>query len=545
MTCPFCSADRKKHKDKCMTVYLDTSYYECYHCGEKGFLENEGGIRKIQEKTYTLPQPWKNITPLPNVVVQYFESRKISQPTLIAVGIQADLEWMPQTEGEVMTIKFPYYEVSILVNIKYKTLLDKHFKLFKDAKRILWFPGGSERYLEYTTIYIVEGEMDALAFYEAGIKNVVSVPNGANLNSNNLEYLSNSWEQIKHIKTFIIATDNDQAGISLRNDLAAYLGYAKCQYLEFPGAKDANEYLIMEDINRFRAAVMEAKDFPLVGVFTARDMYSQLDVLYAKGLDKGVSTGIPNFNLRIVKGYITTITGIPGHGKSDFLDLICLQLLRHAGWHGAFYSPENKPTELHLAKMICKLAGKSWNGPNQLTSEEVSSIASFLDGKVWWVKPERDFTLVSILDRVRDLKARYGIDYFVIDAWNKLEHKYTDSETKYIGESLDKIALFCEMENVHCFLVVHPTKMRKQKDSMKYEIPSLYDCAGSSNFANKSDNGITIYRNFEDDNKTTEVHITKVKFKHWGEIGCSNYHYDAISGRFYISQADKEEKWIG
>ena len=31
---------------------------------------------------------------------------------------------------------------------------------------------------------------------------------------------------------------------------------------------------------------------------------------------------------------------------------------------------------------------------------------------------------------------------FVIDAWNKLEHKYGQSETKYIGESLDKLGSF-------------------------------------------------------------------------------------------------------
>ena len=43
----------------------------------------------------------------------------------------------------------------------------------------------------YDSCVIVEGEMDVLAMHEAGIKNVISVPNGATLNSNNLEYLDN------------------------------------------------------------------------------------------------------------------------------------------------------------------------------------------------------------------------------------------------------------------------------------------------------------------------------------------------------------------
>jgi len=36
---------------------------------------------------------------------------------------------------------------------------------------------------------IVEGEMDVLALHEAGVTNAISVPNGATLNNNNLDYL--------------------------------------------------------------------------------------------------------------------------------------------------------------------------------------------------------------------------------------------------------------------------------------------------------------------------------------------------------------------
>jgi hypothetical protein len=39
------------------------------------------------------------------------------------------------------------------------------------------------------------------------------------------------------------------------------------------------------------------------------------------------------------------------------------------------------------------------------------------------VKPEKDFTIETMLDRIRQLKDKHGIYYFVIDAWNKLEQK--------------------------------------------------------------------------------------------------------------------------
>lgn len=537
-TCPACSSDRKKKTQKCLYVNLDKEVWNCAHCGYSGGLKT-----KFQKTEYKTPE-WKNNTDLSDLVVKYFEGRKISQAALKTAKVTEGTEWMPKANKEIPTIQFNYFRQDKLINIKYRGK-DKDFKMFKDAELILYNLHTIEKLKDKQDLFIVEGEIDCLSFLHCGALNVVSVPNGASLTNNKLDYISNSWDSISEFKRFILCFDNDEAGISLRNDVAARLGYSKCVYVEFEGCKDANEYLVKNDVNSFLKQIVDIKEFPLEGVFTITDYWESLNNLYHKGLDMGVSIGIPSFDLRFVKGYITTITGIPGHGKSDFLDYICLSLLRYAGWKGIFYSPENKPTELHISKMIQKIHAKGWRGSeDSITQDDLMSAAEFLNESIWFLKPEKDFTIDTMLDRIRTLKDKRGIDYFVIDAWNKLEHKYTDSETKYIGESLDKISVFCEAENVHAFIVVHPTKMRKNKDGMAYEVPTLYDCAGSANWYNKTDNGITIYRNFEDDNKMTDVYITKVKFTHWGRTGMSRYFYDTISGRYYYNEINKHELWI-
>lgn len=279
------------------------------------------------------------------------------------------------------------------------------------------------------------------------------------------------------------------------------------------------------------------------GIFGIEDIYKDLESLYFKGLPKGTSIGLYGFELNFVKGYITTITGIPGHGKSDFLDFICLKLLKFGGWKGVFYSPENKPTELHVSKLVRKIIGKSWDGHERLTPQEVANACSILNENIWFVKPEKDFTIDTMLDRIKQLKDRHGLDYFVIDAWNKLEHRRSgQSETDYVGETLDKIGVFCEAENIHAFIVVHPTKMRRQKDSMKYEVPTLYDCSGSANFFNKSDNGLCVYRDFE--TGITSVVINKVKFSHWGSVGSVNLNYDLKSGRYFQTINELDDTWV-
>lgn len=535
--CPQCSHTRKKKTDKCLSVNIDKQVWHCNHCGWSGSLKPD----RIEKVVYVKPE-WKNKTDLSEKVVKWFESRGISQNTLTAFKVSEGLEFMPQDGKEMNTIQFNYFRCGELVNIKYRTG-SKRFKLHKGSE-LVFYNLDFNLNKEFDSVIICEGEIDALSFYEAGFKNVVSVPNGANINSNNLQYVDNCVEQFDYFQTIFIATDNDIAGRKLRVELAERFGMERCKYIEFEEFKDCNELLQHKGNIGVSDAVHNAKDFPLEGVFTISDFDLEINDMYVNGLEGGCDTGMPDFDrlLKFVKGYITTITGIPGHGKSDFLDQLALKLhLRH-NWKFAFYSPENKPTRLHFAKLARKLIGRNWFGSTRITIPELESVKQRLDGNFWFIKPEKDFTLESILNSVNRLKKSKGIDAFVIDAWNKLEHKYGQSETKYIGESLDKISMFCEEHNVHCFLVAHPTKVPKSKDGNGYEIPSMYSISGSANFYNKTDNGITVYRNFNEEK--TEVYVQKVKFSHWGETGSADFKYHKDSGRFCSDADEPQYDWL-
>lgn len=528
-TCPKCSHTRKKSKDKCLGVNLDKKVWRCNHCNWSGFLKNE--MQKIE---YKKPE-WKNKTELSEKVVKWFEGRGISQKTLLKARITDSIEWMPQSQKEENVIQFNYFRDNELINIKYRNA-KKQFKLFKDAELIFYNLDGIKN---SETCFIVEGEMDALSLIEAGIDNVISVPNGATLNTNNLQYLDNCYEYFENKIEILLWLDNDIAGRKLKYDLAERLGFERCKFIEITDCKDANEYLIKYGLNAVITVQSIAQHFPIEGVYTISDVTNEIDDMYINGLDKGVNLEIPNFNLNIVKGYLSVITGIPSHGKSDFLDYLCLQLRILHNWRGCFYSPENRPTQLHFSKLVRKISGKHWDGHNRISLEEVNEIKEYLNNYIWFLKPEKDFTLTSILKQIKIIKQRYGLDFFVIDAWNKIEH--ADDKTSYIGKCLDEIVTFCEINNMHCFLVAHPTKIKKDLQTNKYTVPTLYDIAGSANFYNKADNGICVYRDFET-NKTF-VHIQKIKFDHWGVEGCAEFDYDLKSKRYYNGILDNSS-WI-
>lgn len=521
-TCPKCSHTRKKSLLKCLSVNLDKKAWYCNHCGWKGVAKEEA-----QKVEYKRPAKWENQTTLSEKMVKWFEGRGIRQKTLLEARIGEGLEFMPQKGQKCNTAQFNYFKSGELINVKYRTG-DKCFKLFKDAELIFY---NIDSISDVDECYIVEGEMDALSLMEAGIKNVISVPNGANLNSNNLTYVDNCIEFLMPIKRIHLAVDNDVAGRRLRDELADRFGKHRCDFIEWNNFKDANEVLVAEGIEGIHKALKNVREFPLEGVFSISDIDTEINDMYVNGLDKGIDLGIPNFKLNIVKGYITTITGVPSHGKSDWLDYMCLRSRIVANWSGAFYSPENKPTQLHFSKMARKLIGKHWDYQGRINEIELRQVKEYLDKKMWFLKPEKDFTLQSILNMVRDTQQRHGLDYFVIDAWNKLESKENDTYT--IGKNLDEIAMFCELNNIHCFLVAHPTKMPKNDDGT-YQVPTLYNIAGSSNFYNKTDNGICVYRDFN--SMTTRIYRQKVKFNHWGEVGFSEYGYHLDSTRYYSGQ---------
>lgn len=527
-TCPQCSHTRKKKTDKCLSINLDKRVWRCNHCEWRGALKTER-----EQKVYVRPI-WKNKTQLSEKLVKWFEKRAISQKTLLYALISEGREYMPQTQKEVNTAQFNYFKDGVLINVKYRDA-EKNFKLYKDAELIFYNLDGIKDKKE---CYIVEGEMDALSLMESGFMNVVSVPNGANLNTNNLAYLDNCIDYFAGMDLIHLAVDNDIAGRKLRDELADRFGKYRTDYIEFKDCKDANDCLQKYGINGIIESVGKPIKFPLEGIYTINDISNEIDDMYVNGLDRGLDLEIPGFKLNIVKGYITTITGIPGHGKSDWVDYMCLMARMKANWSGAFYSPENKPTQLHFSKMARKLIGKYWDGSNRINEVELRLVKEYLDKKMWFLKPEKDFKLSSILNMVRELQQRYGIDYFVIDAWNKLEHK--EHDTHAVGKSMDELSMFCENNHIHCFLVAHPTKMPKENGI--YEVPTLYNIAGSSNFYNKTDNGICVYRDFQ--NGIATVYRQKIKFDHWGTEGFSEYSYDLASKRYIEPGINDNTNWI-
>ena len=527
MICPVCSEDRKKKTDKCFSFNSLKFAGRCNHCSVV-LVEKKDFEQKHVEIVFKRPS-FNSNTKYSDDMRKFFEARKISEKTLLDLKVTEGIEWMPKANDKINTIQFNYFRNGELINTKFRGK-GKDFKLFKDAELIFY---NLDCAIDNEVIIIVEGEMDALAMYESGYRNVISVPNGAGLGKINFDYLDNCIDSFSDDTKFILALDNDKAGLNLRDELARRLGFENCSKVVFKDCKDANECLIKYGVQGVIDAMSEKIEFPIEGVFNAHDIEDDIYNYYNNGLPSGCGIDLYELDqhIKFQEGYITTITGIPGHGKSEFLDFILCKLNIINGWKVALYSPENHPLELHFSKFAEKIIGKPFEGGNRLSPIDLKNIIDYHANNFYFINPKENFTIDNILVAVKSLVRKKGIKAFVIDAWNKLDHHYTTNETKYISEQLDKLSMFCETNKVHLFLVAHPTKITKDKLTGVFDIPNLYNISGSANFYNKTANGITVYRNYVDN--ITEIYIQKVKFKHWGKVGCVHLGWDYNTGRYY------------
>lgn len=525
--CPKCSDERKNKRDACLSVDITEGVWNCHHCSWKGTTKE-----KFEKKVYLVPD--FNNTQLSDKALEWFKNRGISKSTVLRFGITESMQFMPQEGKEVKAINFNYYRDEKPVNIKFRDA-KKNFMLSKGAELIFY---NLDSLKESDTAIICEGEIDCLSFHEAGLYHTVSVPNGASKGSQKLEYLDNCWKYFEGKTKIILATDNDEPGIALREELARRLGKERCWIFIYPeGCKDANEIITKGSIQDLKNCMDYVIEYPIEGITSVEDLNDRINLIYENGYPKGQKIAYDNFDKLMSwrTGELTGVTGIPGSGKSEFMDQVMIKLASIHDWKWGVFSAENQPEELHFAKLAEKYIGRSFHAFNaeyKMNHQELNDAKYFINDHFYFVNiDEKNITLDGLLSKARELVLRKGINGFLIDPWNYIEHKipFGYTETQYISEALTKISRFAKVNNMHIITVAHPTKIQKEADG-KYRVATMYDIAGSAHWFNKIDNGISVYRHF--DTGEIEVYIQKIRFKFIGQIGKASFEWDRFTGRY-------------
>jgi twinkle protein len=518
--CPRCSDLRKHKSDPCLSVNLDQGVWNCHNCGFSGTLK--------EQKKYTLPV-WENKTSLPQEVVEYFLKRNISAQALIDMHIGASRN----SKGDLI-IDFPYYKNGVVVNIKRRLLKEKKFSMVADAELILY---NIDCTRDAETVIVVEGEIDALTLISVGIKNVVSVPNGASKGNQKLSYLDDYVWMFDSVGKIVVMTDDDEPGNALAAELARRLGVEKCVRAKFEGYKDANDALCATGkLNWIEVAM------PVQGVTTFAEM---IDLAWAYRIEgpkeKGFKpAGKIGDHVSIVPGQLWVVTGIPSHGKSQWVEWLSIQAVRDGGLRVCFFSPEHFPAERFVASFIDKIIGR------KNFSQQAKEIASEIIGENFFLlNPENGSDLETIVERMRFLIKHRGVNVLVVDPWNTVSHsRGQESGTDYIGRVLEELKTFARNYHVTVIIVAHPSKPQTRNKNGEVVMPDAYSISDSAHWYNKSDVLVIVHVPEKEFSsavtgviKPTTIRFLKVKDMNLGGPGDVIMLWDiATSGYKYIDE---------
>jgi len=528
--CPLCSHDRQpKNKNaQCASYDWERGLGTCHNCNTT-FQLHTYQRKGSSERVYVRPQiNEQSSKPASTKVVEWFKTRGISQETLNDLKVTESPEFMPQTGKTENTINFNYWMGDQLINVKYRDGR-KNFKLYKGAEKVFY---NINSIIGYDSCIITEGEMDVLALHEAGIKNVISVPNGATLTNNNLDYLDNCIDYFEDKERIILALDKDEPGQMLQQEFVRRLGAETCFLVDFDDCKDANEYLLKYGTKKLNDCILKARPYPLENVTTFKDIESEVTDFVRHGFKPGFQVGLHNFDniFSTYTGQFITVTGIPSSGKSDFVDQMVVGYNQKYGWKAAFASPENQPTYLHAHKLMRKVWGDMPN-VNDIGGSKWTQVAEHVNDNFFFIDMDK-YDLDSVLRKGAELVKRKGIKCLVIDPYNKVRdiNATSDDVNRYTMDYLMKIETFAKKYDALVFIVAHPTKMLKDRDG-KIEEPTMYNIKGGGEWYDASYHGLLVHRDYEA--KTTKVKVLKVKFQNLGENGAeAHFTWEPKSGRF-------------
>lgn len=293
---------------------------------------------------------------------------------------------------------------------------------------------------------------------------------------------------------------------------------------------------------RSKNVVLVPKEFKKITeqeIISIDSLKQKTKSLFTNGVIKGEYPGWMNLEpfYTVRKGEWTLVTGIPGHGKTEFLDNLLVKLATNSNWKFGIFSAENLPHERHTVSLIEKYTGKPFlhGFNNRLTEEELNTATDFLNQHFFFLNPtEEDQSVDRILQIGKVLIAKHGIDGLLIDPWNELDHSRPASmnETEYISTALSHLRRFARLNQIHIWVVAHPAKMPRSKEDGTYPVPSPYDVHGSAHWRNKADNAICVWRDLVNKDSPTEIHVQKIRFREIGKIGMAQLVYNVSNGKF-------------
>ena len=518
--CPLCHGGR--HDEWTFSINTVTGAFCCLRatCGYKGhFVELcrdfDFPLENTESKMFKkIPQPGRHLEP-DNTAIKYLEARGISKEV-------ADRYEIFTHRNHPKWLVFPFYdENGALQTIKYRNMAfvkgksKWKEKFVAETKPILF---GMKQCVDFSTLIITEGQIDALTVAECGFKNVVSVPNGANGSS----WIVHCYDWVNKFGEIIIFGDYEKGKITLVDMISSRFKVPirivrKQDYL---GEKDANDILKMFGKDAVRKCIENAE---LPRMENVRDLSTvrSVDLNELETIKTGISE-VDKVTGGMILGQVILLTGKRGEGKSTFLSqMVCSALDQNRSVF--IYSGElpsfhfKRWLDLQLAgshNIITKI--NEFGVPSYSISEEtVQRISDWYKGRAYIYDnsyiPSSTAEQETLIETIEKVIRQYNVQFVCIDNLMTAMESVEDKDNLYLAQSnfVGKLKELAIRFQVAIMLVAHP---RKSKEEFVND-----DVSGASEITNKVDI-VMSYRRSTSEKKEEDSQLLITKNRLFGRL---------------------------
>jgi len=442
-------------------------------------------------------------------------------------------------------IGFQYVKNGELSFLKIRTP-DKSFWIEPKGAELFFWNEDSLSEPSNAPLIITEGEFDALSFLASGATHVVSVPNGGvnkpgqgEIKPNEDKQFAYLWQDgklkssIARFSKIILATDDDETGRILRDELAIRIGRPRCFFVTYPkGCKDANEVLQKHGTDALQDMIADAK--PIVP-----DQLVKFSDIPIKADQRTYSAGwaAMDKHLQIAPPQLIVVTGVPNAGKSQWVLAVVANLARIHGLKGAILQFEDSP-ERNRRNLL--LHAKTWHRNEKNGVHEEPKV--WVDRMFRTITPnenlddDRDFDLAWLHSAIEEAATRHDCKWVLIDPWNEVEHLWgkQDTEATYLNRAIRQLKRMARRYQIAIFIVAHPTKDGGKNSGINDA--SLYDIAGGAVWNNKADIGVVVWAD-DVNTKLRTIKICKSKnFQVMGAPGSVQMEYDPAKATYRATE---------
>lgn len=405
-------------------------------------------------------------------------------------------------------IAIPEMKNKEVINVAYRSLIDGETKYKKErgCENWIFHEQGLDLAREKGGILITSNQFDAMSAWQAGFKNVVSVPVGKDG--------TGAWmELFDSIPKIYIAFENTKVSKKYALDFAERLGTDKCFEVQLPeGVHDLNAFFKQKDSDDFREILKSSRPYYTYKFKGLQDVIS----LMREKKNNVLSFDCIPF-VEFEEDWIAVLSGVSNAGKTTAVLNIANEL-----------ADKNVPTLILPFERGIKTVGKRYLQVrydktqaelDNLSEQELDNIVDdVIDLPIYFSTPTRE----QIRDTIGRAKKIFGTKVVIVDHLDYLVRKSGENHNVETSNTLQEFKSLAQEYNI-LFLIVHHIKKQEGVGSTPKK-PKMEDLKGSSSTYQDPEAVIMLS---SPEKGQLEVDIVKNK----GEMGSRIYVFNTMTGR--------------